>query len=154
VGGAFQQIEEGIPFATTTSILPNFSADFSTQASMADWSPISTLDPMARAPSAASNAANSSPRVFRAQYETFAPSERNVSTMALPIPLVPPEEKVEYVSGARGRYPTHHTRAEMKARTGYKDMASGELSRKPRHFRRRFCDKVSIGSCCKYSSNG
>lgn len=74
---------------------PKDSPDFFTQAWRAALSPTSTDVPTARALCADENVANSSPVTLRAQYETFAPSDKNASTILLPIPRLPPENELD-----------------------------------------------------------
>lgn len=80
------------PLATTQSILPNSSTDFFTQFLMSAGLAISTVDTTARALSAAPwKVENSSPRGFRAQYDTLAPSASRACTINRPMPFEPPE---------------------------------------------------------------
>lgn len=80
-----------LPLATTESMRPNFSVAWLTQALISSGFPMSTLEPTACAPRlAAVKDENSSPRIVRAQNETFAPSAKKVSTIDLPIPFEPP----------------------------------------------------------------
>lgn len=80
-----------LPLAITASIRPNSLAALFTQAFISSGFPMSTAEPMARAPFVAPlKSENSSPRMERAQKETFAPSARKSSTIDLPMPFEPP----------------------------------------------------------------
>lgn len=81
----------GSPLATTQSILPNSSTDFFTQFLMSVGLAISAVDATALALSVAPlKVENSSPRGFRAQYDTLAPSARRAWTINRPMPFEPP----------------------------------------------------------------
>src|SRR6185295_6942137 len=83
-------IARALTLATTTSSPPNAAADWPTQAARASPSPTSTTVPVTLPrPLSASWVALTSP-ASRAQNPTVAPSSRNASTMARPMPRVPP----------------------------------------------------------------
>src|SRR6476619_6612364 len=83
-------IARALTFATTTSSPPYDAADPSTQAARASPSPTSTTVPVTSPrPPSASWVALTSP-ASRAQNPTVAPSSRNASTTARPMPRVPP----------------------------------------------------------------
>lgn len=70
---------------------PNFPAAWPTQALISSGFPMSTIEPTACAPWLAPvKDENSSPRMVRAQNETFAPSAKKASTIDLPMPFEPP----------------------------------------------------------------
>ena len=83
-------IARALTFATTTSSPPKAAADWSTHAATPSPSATSTTAPgrFPRPRSASSVAVTSSGA--RAQKPTTAPSSRKASTMARPMPRVPP----------------------------------------------------------------
>src|SRR3954447_17242214 len=79
-----------LTLATTTSIPPNASADSSTHAASPSPSPTSRTVPVTLPRSRRASWVAATSSALRAQKPTVAPSSRKVSTMALPMPRVPP----------------------------------------------------------------
>src|SRR3954453_15240558 len=79
-----------LTLATTTSIPPNASADSSTHAASPSPSPTSRTVPVTLPRSRRASWVAATSSALRAQKPTVAPSSRKVSTMARPMPRVPP----------------------------------------------------------------